>query len=201
MATDKWCFTRKQWDILFQDGRKRNLLYKYSVYIWQIQVVLYSKAEMSSSFPLYKGAHKLSYFTWIESRCVNSVIVWKVLVSETAWSTVKEFCAKSQLRAGIIATGKQTGGLFVHLSALLFASLLCQKRPKDFHLQYIHYSCAVNNPWYYMILSIRSVAGQLFQTMAGADCSGKNHSALKARLPRVYHHESIYVEHHGDWEL
>lgn len=26
----------------------------------------------------------------------------------------------------------------------------------------------------------------------------KNHTALKARLPRVYHHESIYVEHHGD---
>lgn len=158
MDTDKWCFTRKQWDILFQDGRKRNLLYKYSVCIWQIQVVLYSKAEMSSSFPLYKGAHKLSYFTWIESRCVNNLIVWKVLVSETAWYTVKEFCAKSQLCAGIIATGKQTGGLFVHLSALLFASLLCQKRPKDSHLQYIRYSCAVNNPWYYMILSIRSVA-------------------------------------------
>lgn len=40
--------------------KKIIILYKYSVYILQIQVVLYPKAEMSRSFRLYKGAHKLN---------------------------------------------------------------------------------------------------------------------------------------------
>lgn len=39
---------------------EKDLLYKYSVYVWQIQVVLYLKAELSCSFPLYKGAHKFN---------------------------------------------------------------------------------------------------------------------------------------------
>lgn len=44
---------------------EKDLLYKYSIYVWQIQAVLYLKAELSCSFPLYKGAHELNYLIYI----------------------------------------------------------------------------------------------------------------------------------------
>lgn len=106
---------------------EKDLLYKYSVYVWQIQVVLYLKAELSCSFPLYKGAHKLSQ-DWL-----------KQLSHERCWWLRLPFLVypmnlvlSHNPAARIICIAKQTRGPSVHPSALLFSSLLDWKRKRVF---------------------------------------------------------------------
>lgn len=103
--------------------------------------------------------------------------------------------------ARIICIAKQTRGLSVHPSALLFSSLLDWRRTKKLPLHHTGYSSAGNVPQQNKILSIKSDQWKV-QTISGAEYIGRNHSAVKARLFLLIITVSPFMlEHHLDREL
>lgn len=103
--------------------------------------------------------------------------------------------------ARMICIAKQTRGVSIHPSALLFSSLLDWKRTKDLALHRIGYSYAGNVPLQKRMLSIKSDKWK-FQTISGAEYVGRNPSAIKASLFLLIITLSPFMlEHHLDREL
>lgn len=100
--------------------------------------------------------------------------------------------------ARIICIAKQTRGVSVHPSALLFSSLLDWKRTKDLALHHIDYSYAGNVPQWNRILSIKSDQWK-FQTISDAEYIGRNPSAKLFLLFITV--SPFMLEHHLDKEL